>query len=101
MVLFEEALRIDPSFREARENLAGLLASQGKLEEGVAHFLIALEQAPDDSGTRLLLARALEGLGRWDEAAAQYREVIRRERDHEAARLLLREIEERRRSEPG
>lgn len=56
---FQQALALRADYREARENLAGVYASLGRYGEAIAQFRIALQQAPDDLATRVLLARAL------------------------------------------
>ncbi|MEZ5314326.1 MAG: tetratricopeptide repeat protein [Thermoanaerobaculia bacterium] len=60
---FQAALAIDPESREARENLAGMLASMGRFEESVALYRESVERAPGDLELRLLLSRALAAKG--------------------------------------
>jgi Flp pilus assembly protein TadD len=68
-VLFQRSLDADPHSLSARENLAGMLCELGQLAEGARHFELSLEQR-EDPETRLLLARALLGLERFEEARA-------------------------------
>lgn len=49
IAFFERALALDPRYREARENLAGTLASVGRFADSVAHYLKAAEEAPPPS----------------------------------------------------
>ena len=52
-------------------------ARQGALDQAVAAFRQALEQAPEDTTARLYLASTLHLHERWDEAAALYQQVAR------------------------
>ena len=70
VTLFERTLAADPRSLQARENLAGMLCQLGRLEEGAAQYELALAER-DDPGTRLLLASALLGLERFEEAKEQ------------------------------
>ena len=70
VTLFERTLAADPRSLQARENLAGMLCQLGRLEEGAAQYELALAER-DDPGTRLLLASALWGLKRFEEAKEQ------------------------------
>jgi polyferredoxin/Flp pilus assembly protein TadD len=65
--LFQRSLDADPHSLRARENLAGMLCELGRFEEGVRHFELALQER-EDADTRVLLTRALLGLGRYEEA---------------------------------
>jgi hypothetical protein len=56
------------------------------------HYRRALEAAPDDAETRLLLARVLAAAGRPAEAATELREVLRLRPDHSLAAALLAEL---------
>lgn len=91
--LFEQALALDPRYLEARENLAGALASLGLFTASVEHYRQALEQAPGDASTRLLLARALLGEGEKEEAARELRKVLGDDALAEEARALLSNLE--------
>jgi tetratricopeptide (TPR) repeat protein len=59
---FARALELDPTFLEARENLAGMLCASGRFAEGVAQFEAALVQNPDDADTHALAAQACAAL---------------------------------------
>jgi tetratricopeptide (TPR) repeat protein len=76
---FERAVERRPEHLLARVNLAGMLCSVGRFEEGVAQYELVLERR-DDPGTRRLLARALRELGRSDAAAAEERAAEQLER---------------------
>ena len=68
---FRRVLAIDPEHREARENLAGMLASLGRYDEAIAHYRDAVTRSPQDPELRILLARALHGRGSQVEAMAE------------------------------
>ena len=93
IALFEKAVAANPRYREARENLAGLLASVGRFEDSIVHYRRALEQAPDDATTRLLLARAA---GKVAAAEDELRETLRLEPERREAWLLLGDLAARR-----
>ena len=82
------------ALREARENLAGVLASLGRFDESVVEFRIALKQAPDDTATRFLLARALIAGGQRDAAAAELREILRLDPTHADAWSMLQSLKD-------
>ncbi len=67
---FERVLALDDSRRDARENLAGMLAAAGRFEESIGHYERALADAPEDTETRVLLVRAQLLAGRSAEAEA-------------------------------
>ncbi len=73
---FQNALAQDATFREARENLAGMLCAVGRFPEGIAHYEQSLVEAPDDADTRALLARALAATGQLDGAAAHLEHAV-------------------------
>jgi Flp pilus assembly protein TadD len=43
---FRQVLTLEPGHREARENLAGMLAATGRLEEAVALYREAIAASP-------------------------------------------------------
>ncbi len=86
---FQRSLELDPWYREARENLAGTLASAGRFDDAAIQFRMALEQAPDDTETRQLLAQALLAAGRVPEAREELEQILRLSPDHPEAGQLL------------
>lgn len=66
---FRQVLTIDNEHREARENLAGMLAQTGELAEAVTLYRQAIAASPQDADLHVLLAQALAAMGS-DEAAA-------------------------------
>lgn len=63
--------------RIAFNNLAGLLAEQGRYAEAIVYYDRALEIQPDYDEARANLGNALAAQGKTDEAIAQYREALR------------------------
>ena len=54
-----EALRIDPDFEEAHNNLGVALIHKGKIEEAIFHFREALRIRPDYADAKKNLKKAL------------------------------------------
>jgi tetratricopeptide (TPR) repeat protein len=73
---YREALRITPTYLEARKNLGGILLRNGKLEEAIAQFRIALLVNPTDADTHFNLGDALLQQRETEEAAVQFRETL-------------------------
>ena len=65
---FRQVLTIEPANREARENLAGMLAQTGRLGEAAAIYQQAIAAEPQDADLHVLLAQTWMAMGR-DEAA--------------------------------
>ena len=71
------AVRYYPQSGVAYHNLAAALGDARQYEEAETATRKALEMGLTGPATWVILARALEGLGRVDEAIAAYREVLR------------------------
>jgi protein O-GlcNAc transferase len=56
---FEETVRLDPAYSQARVNLAEMYENQGKDNEALAQYHLALEESPQDASTQVRLIRAL------------------------------------------
>eukprot|EP00755_Sulcionema_specki_P018785 Sspe_Gene.67760::Locus_39976_Transcript_1_1_Confidence_1.000_Length_1623::g.67760::m.67760/K09667/OGT; protein O-GlcNAc transferase len=63
--LLREALRVDPTFGEAHNNLAGQYADTGRVEEAVPHYLEAARLLEQADYAVYNLAHALKRLARW------------------------------------
>lgn len=67
---YDEALKVDPGFSAARENLARLLFAAGRYEHARVQFKRLTEVAPLDPAGFVGLSESLLQLGRHDEADA-------------------------------
>jgi protein O-GlcNAc transferase len=84
-----EAVRIDPHYQDAQVNLALLLKDHCRLCAAERHLLQALIHLPDAVRLRYNLANVLHLQGKSLEAVAAYRETLRLDPDHLAARQNL------------
>ena len=69
---YAKALDVDPNFAEAQANLANILVASNRNEEAVVLYRRALQNKPELRGIYRGLGRALENLGRLDEAIATW-----------------------------
>lgn len=91
---FDEAVRINPDFVEARSNRATMLLRLGRVADAAAELRDVVSRRPDLAESRWQLAIALERLGDIDAAAAEYRFFARlRAADPEAAPRVADELE--------
>jgi tetratricopeptide (TPR) repeat protein len=74
-----EALRLDPDWAKARNNLGVQLMRLDRVEEALAAYDEALRYAPDHASSRFNRANALRRLGRLDESIVAYEECLRRD----------------------
>jgi tetratricopeptide (TPR) repeat protein len=75
--LFTYTLRLDPTNPTANQCLGAELLGAGHALAAKQHFEAVLRVAPGYTDARLNLAGILAKEGRWDEAIAQLREVLR------------------------
>jgi len=85
----EEALRIDPDYRDAHTNLGALYARAGRLEEARQHFLRALEIGPPDVIIYSNLSWACLALRQVSEAEEFGRKAIALDAGNAKAHLVL------------
>ncbi len=71
--ILQEMVNQDPSSTFARYGLAQEYAGSGRLEEAVAEFVRLIEVNPDYTSAYFHGGRALEKLGRAEEAREMYR----------------------------
>jgi tetratricopeptide (TPR) repeat protein len=74
---YREAIRLEPGFAEAHNNLGSVLGRQGRAAEAIAEISKALEIAPDLSAAHNNLAIVLAMQGDAEQAARQFAEVLR------------------------
>ncbi len=85
---FRQVLTLEPGHREARENLAGMLAATGRLEEAVALYREAIAASPRDAGLHVLLAQTWLAMGRDEAARAELASALQIEPGHPQASAL-------------
>jgi tetratricopeptide (TPR) repeat protein len=81
-----EALRINPEFVDARNNLGIVLAKQGKIGEATAQFSQVIRVKPSNAEEHNNMGILLVNQGRLGEAIAQFSEAVRLQPDFAAAR---------------
>jgi tetratricopeptide (TPR) repeat protein len=93
---YREAIARRPGFREARHNLALLLA-ENRTSAGAAEGMWRdiLKENPAYLPARLSLAKMLSAQGRDGEAIAEYEQVLRERPDYAGARQALEESRQR------
>jgi tetratricopeptide (TPR) repeat protein len=84
---YYDALRVDPGFAPARDNLARLLFAGGLVEEALVQYRRLVALVPDDPRAAAGLVEAFVRLGRFDEADAALANA--REHSPDAPELLL------------
>lgn len=72
-----EALRLDPDWTKARNNLGVQLMRLDRVEEALAAYDEALRDAPDHASSLFNRANALKRLGRFEESIVAYEECLR------------------------
>jgi tetratricopeptide (TPR) repeat protein len=89
---FEDVLRVAPGYTDARLNLAGLLAKQGRMDEAIAHLREVL-RTRDVAKVRVMLGSTLAARGQYEEALANFHLALKREDTalirHNIARTLM------------
>jgi superkiller protein 3 len=86
---YQEALREDPSFFDAEQNLSAAHLEQDDLPQSLAASERALVLRPDSDPARLNFALALDRAGFPVDAAAEAQRIAERQPDDIAAHLLL------------
>ncbi len=91
---YREAVRLDPENAGIHSNLgATVVAAGGDGDEALGHFRTAVRLDPADRRFRRRLASQLATLGRWNEAAAEYRKLVAGDERDAGARLELAAVE--------
>ena len=76
MKQFREALRLDPDYAQAHNNLAAMLQLAGQFDEALDHYRRALALRPDNIEARGNLAQLLSRQGRSSEAVTEFERVL-------------------------
>jgi len=76
MSLYSAAVDAAPDSAKSRHLLANELVAEGRIEESLQHYRIAIEHDPTNFVARTNFARALSSLDRFDEALEQLREAL-------------------------
>ena len=76
MKRFREALRLDPDYAQAHNNLAAMLQLAGQVDEALDHYRRAVTLRPDNVEARGNLAQLLSRQGRAAEAVAEFEQVL-------------------------
>ncbi len=77
VAFLREALRLDPDWTKARNNLGVQLMRLDRVEEALAAYDEALRDAPDHASSLFNRANALKRLGRFEESIVAYEECLR------------------------
>lgn len=98
---YRSALKINPDYAAALNNLGIALQGQGKYDEAIRHYVRALEIAPGDALVHNNLGAALYMQGKLDEAIVHYRRAIAIDPAYAQARRNLASAEAMRRRTLG
>ena len=79
---YREAIRSDPKYSNAYDNLGAVLASQGRISEAISEYRKALLLNPRHATAHYHLGLAMESLGRFNEADASYKTALREKPDY-------------------
>lgn len=74
--IYARTVQLDTTFYRADYRLALAAFKARKYAEAVPHLQRALRRAPRLAGARQMLAESMESVGRWPEAAEQYRLLV-------------------------
>jgi predicted O-linked N-acetylglucosamine transferase (SPINDLY family) len=86
---FAEALRINPNYATAHNNLGGVLQARERFDEAISHFRRALELRPVYPEAHFNLGAALHARGDWGAAAVSLQAAIRLRPDYARAHAML------------
>jgi tetratricopeptide (TPR) repeat protein len=89
MEQFKEALKVDPKFDLARENLRYLFSETRLEDTDVRRWRDEVKRDPDNFEALLRLGVSYQNMGRFREAADMLGAVVEKNRDHTMARFHL------------
>ena len=73
---FKKAIRINPKYADAHNNLGNTYLNKGMLDEAIAEFKKALEIDPKYADARCILGVAYANKGMLDEAITEYKKAM-------------------------
>jgi Flp pilus assembly protein TadD len=85
-------MKVRPNSPEIHNNLGNALLAQGRTEEAISHFRLAVKYRPDFAEAYFNLGSAFQSQGRFDEAEKCYRQALRINPNHTAAGESLRNL---------
>ncbi len=86
---FKAALKLDPRFDLARENLQFLFSENNLEDPDVMNWRKKVDEDPEDMEARLKLGISYQNMGKFDEAAEMLGTVVDKEPDNLSARIHL------------
>jgi len=84
--VYRDAIAANPQDWQLRYNLGALLHQLGRCDEAAQELNYVVQTLPHVPAYRILLGYALVKSGRWDQAAVQFREALKRDRRNKQAR---------------
>jgi curved DNA-binding protein CbpA len=90
--IYSQALQMDATNGAAAAGAARCAVALGDIRQATTFAARAVELAPDDIDTRMLLARAFVELGLKAKARAELTRVLSAKKDHEEARDLMKRV---------
>ena len=73
---YQEALRLDPDYAEARVNLGVALDQLGRVDAAISEYQAVLRLQPENVKAHNNLGIALAREGQWDAAISQFQAVL-------------------------
>jgi Flp pilus assembly protein TadD len=93
---FERALALNPGHADAHGELGVVRFAAGRLPDAIRHLGRAVSLSPDSARLRSDFGGALAASGRFEEAATHLRRALEIDPSHEAARVNLTRLDQRR-----
>jgi tetratricopeptide (TPR) repeat protein len=86
---FKEALKIDPKFDLARDNLLFLFRETGMVDPDVERWQAEVDADASNTDAQLRLGVSYQNMGRFKEAEQVFRPIVESNEDHVLARMRL------------
>ena len=90
--IYRRIIKMDPTHALAHRSLGNVLLAQGKNDEALSHYWLALERAPKDPLTHAALGVVLLKKNRVAEATTQFLETTRLQPTNAVANSQLAQI---------